>query len=64
MNKLDQIEAAIANTMAELNKARKSGASEKMIISLQDVLTEQQRKEMFLLTGAGNLYCDLLVHID
>ena len=57
MTELDEIKKDIADTKAELKKAKENGASEAMLISLQNTLTEQQKEKNLLLAGSGDWYC-------
>lgn len=49
MSELNQIKIDIAVTKADLVQAKNNGASEAMLISLQNTLAEQQKKENLLL---------------
>lgn len=62
MTELAEIRKDIADTKAELADAKKTGRSEAYLISLQNTLTEQQRKENLLLASQGEFQL-LTLHI-
>ena len=54
MTELDEIKKDIADTKAKLKKAEEDGASEAMLISLQNIWIEQQKEKNLLLAAAGD----------